>query len=391
MPDPGDRPGRAGVSLVELMVALGLFSILVATTLGFYRQQGKAFTEGNTRMTVMQNLRYGVNMLEQNLRTAGVGVPTKQPVLVYADRAVIAFNADYATNIENDFFAVYYDPRLPDAAVSALGAARTITIPGSSFSYPDTDYFLGSGNSPAETIIFYFEPDQGTARTDDYVLYRQVNDQAPETVARRLLKTDRDFFVYYVLDSTATGSPVSALPASDLPAAHTEPIHGSPDDYGTAALVDSVRAVRVSYAATNGLSGSNESIREISRLIRLPNAGLSTQRNCGNRPLLGSALMANGVAPTETVAGHISLEWARATDEVTGEQDVLRYVLWRRVGDTGDFGDPLASVSPGLSSYLYRDFSAEPDVQYSYALAAQDCTPQYSDMATSGLRSWTGS
>jgi prepilin-type N-terminal cleavage/methylation domain-containing protein len=380
--------GRPGVTLVELMVALGLFSILLATTLNFYRHQGVAFTDGNSRMTVMQNLRYGVNALEQNLRTAGVGVPAKQPVLVYAGKDVIAFNADYGTNLANDFFAVYYDPRLPNGAVSALDPSRKFTLPRTTFTYPDSAYFLGSGNSPAETIIFYFEPDTTTARTDDYVLYRQVNDQKPETVARRLLKTSRDFFTYYVLDDTRSGSPVVEVPSSYLPGWHAVPIHGSPADTGQAAGVDSVRAVRVTFAATNGRPGSHESVREISRLIRLPNAGLATQPNCGNKPILGTSLLAVGRGPTQTVPGRIELTWAPATDEVSGEMDVLRYVIWRRTGDTGPWGDPLTSVSPGATSYLYRDFSAAEGVAYTYALAAQDCTPQFSAMATAGPVMW---
>ncbi len=380
---------RPGVSLVELMVALGLFSILLTITLGFYRQQASAFTAGNSRMMVMQNLRYGVNTIDQNLRTAGVGVPSKQPVLVYADRDVIAFNADYATNLANDVFAVYYDRQLPGGAVSALTPSRRFTLPGTSFTYPDSAYYLGSGNSPAETIIFYFEPDTTTTRGDDYVLYRQVNDLEPETVARQLLKTDRDFFTYYVLDDTQAGSPVVEVPSSYLPGWHGVAIHGSPADTGLVAGVDSVRAVRVTYAATNGRTGERESTREITRLIRIPNAGLAAQPNCGSKPLLGTALMATGRAPDEPVAGHIELSWTRATDEHTGEKDVLRYVIWRRTGDTGPWGDPLVSVSPGSSSYLYRDFSALPDIGYTYALAAQDCTPQYSAMATTPLRSWT--
>lgn len=383
-----DRPG---VSLVELMIALALFSILLATTLSFYRQQGKAFTQGNSRMTVMQNLRYGVNTLEQQLRTAGVGVPTKQPVLIYAAVDALAFNADYATNIENDFFATYYDPRLPNEAVSALTPSRRITLPGSTFTYPDSAYHLGSANSPAETIIFYFEPDTATARQDDYVLYRQVNDREPETVARRLLKTDSDFFTYYVLVSPQSGSPIAEVPSADLPTFHQEPIHGAPGDTGAFALSDSIRAVRATYAATNGLSGSNESVREITRLIRLPNAGLATQPNCGYKPILGSSLSATGVAPTETVSGHILLQWARATDEASGEQDVLRYVLWRKTPVAASWGDPMASVSPGLSNYSYRDFSAAEGVTYLYALAAQDCTPQYSPMAVSEEVLWSTS
>ncbi len=150
--------GRSGFSLVELVVALAIFSVLLATTLGFYQQQGVAFRESNDRMTVMQNLRYGVNTVEQNVRTAGVGVPSKQPVIVYADDDVIAFNADYATNIANDFFAVFYDPRLPDDAVTAVTPGRAFTIPTTGFTYPDSAYYQGSGNSPAETITLYFRP-----------------------------------------------------------------------------------------------------------------------------------------------------------------------------------------------------------------------------------------
>lgn len=378
-----------GVSLVELIVALAIFSVLLATTLAFYRQQGEAFTEGNDRMTVMQNLRYGVNTLEQNVRTAGTGVPARQPVIIYADDDVVAFNADYATNLANDFTAVFHDPRLPSAGATALTPSRAITIPNSTFVYPDSAYFAGSTNSPAETIIFFFEVDSTTTRTDDYTLYRQVNDLPPDVVARRLIPVDGPFFNFYRLTGSGT-EPIAPLTAAELPAAHTVPIHGALGDTGAVALVDSIRAVRITYAATNGLSGVEESMRQITRLIRLPNAGVESQPNCGNKPLLGTPLLATGVNATATDPGHIRLEWARATDEYTGEQDVSRYVLWRRVGSTGAWGDPLVSLSPGSSTYVYQDRSADEGIAYSYALAAQDCTPQYSELAVSGEASWVG-
>lgn len=379
---------RQGVTLVELVVALAIFSVLLATTLGFYRRQGEAFTEGNDRMTVMQNLRYGVNAIEQNVRTAGTGVPSRQPVIVYADANVLAFNADYAANLANDLTAVFYDPRLPAAAASALTPSRAITIPLSGFSYPDSAYFAGSANSPAETIIFYFQADSSTPRTDDFILYRQVNDLAPDVVARRLLAAGRPFFTYYEVTASGT-SPIQPLPATDLPAAHTVPIHGSVADTGAVALVDSIRAVRVTYAATGGLPGADPALRQITRLIRLPNAGLETQPNCGNRPLLGTALMATGVDASGTDPGYIRLEWTRAVDEYTGEQDVIRYVLWRRQGSSGAWGDPLVSIPPGSSTYVHEDKSALEGVAYSYAVAAQDCTPQYSELAVSGEAVWT--
>lgn len=379
---------RPGVTLVEFMVAMAIFSVLLTVTLEFYKRQGQAFTAGNDRMAVMQNLRYGVNTVEQNLRTAGIGVPSKQPVIVYADDNVVAFNADYATNLANNFFAVFYDHRLPDAAVSAVTPTRAFTIPLSSFTYPDSAYYQGSSNSPAETITLYFEPDTSTTRTDDYVLYRKVNNLEPDVVARRLLATDQPFFTYYRVSPGGTGDPIEALSGSDLPAAHSAPIHGSLADTGTAALVDSIRAVRVTYAATNGITGSSEHMREITRLIRIPNAGVETQPNCGNRPILGTSLIASDVDGTESEPGYIRLEWTRATDEYTGEQDVLRYVIWRRQGNSGEWGDPLVSVSPGSSSYVYEDHTAVENQGYTYALAAQDCTPQYSELATAGPVDW---
>lgn len=372
------------------MIALGLFSILLATTLGFYKQQGEAFTQGNDRMTLMQNLRYGISALEQNLRTAGVGVPTKQPVMVYAGEYGFAFNADYATRVENDFFAVYYDPLLPESAVSALSPARKFTIPGSVFAYPDSAYFVGSTNSPAETITFFFALDTSTERSDDYVLYRQVNELPPEIIATKLLKTSGPFFEYFVSWPEGSTEPIVAMPTSKLPVAHTVAIHGSPGDTGTVARVDSIRAVRVNFAATNGHEPPREITRQVSRLIRLPNAGLGLVRNCGNKPFLNTAISATGIAPTETTSGHIQLNWGQATDEVSGEQDVLRYVVWRRPSGTLPWGDPLVSIPPGSLSYAYRDFTAEEDQEYDYALAAQDCTPQYSEMATTMGAVWSG-
>jgi hypothetical protein len=45
-------------------------------------------------------------------------------------------------------------------------------------------------------------------------------------------------------------------------------------------------------------------------------------------------------------------------------------------------------VSPGLTSYVYRDFTALKATKYRYALAAQDCTPQYSVMSTTDDKEW---
>mgnify|MGYP006188189947 FL=1 len=47
------------------------------------------------------------------------------------------------------------------------------------------------------------------------------------------------------------------------------------------------------------------------------------------------------------------------------------------------------SIPPGATSYTYQDFTAVLNQKYRYALAAQDCTPQFSTLATTGLVQYT--
>src|SRR2546421_486100 len=103
------RPA-AGFTLVELLVALVVFSAVMAGALGFLRSQGRAMSLGSDRMNAVQNLQFALSTMQQRLRAAGGNVPDAQPAIIYAGRNVVAFNADYATNLPNDPFAVYYDP-----------------------------------------------------------------------------------------------------------------------------------------------------------------------------------------------------------------------------------------------------------------------------------------
>ncbi len=380
------KASERGMTLIEMLVALVVFSIVVAGALGFMRSQGRAFTLGNQRMSTLQNLRFALNLMAQDLRTLGAGVPDEQPMLAYAGPDAVAFNANHTTNLRNDVFAVYYDPDAPTGAVSALTKALAITIPNTAVTYPDTSYVFSGVNSPAETIVFFFAPDTTTSRTDDYVLYRQVNRGAPELVSRNILRTlGRDFFEYFVLVTPASGEPVSqALPSAQLPLVHSVPIHGSPADTGLAAKIDSVRAIRINLTGTNGLIGPDERQRSVSRLVRLPNAGLAVKRTCGDEPLLGTGL----VASLGTGAGGVpvvNLTWAAAVDETGGEGDVVSYVIWRRLQSEPDWGDPYLNIPAGAAPYLYQDAAVESGKSYLYALAAQDCTPLLSQLAISNV------
>jgi hypothetical protein len=269
--------------------------------------------------------------------------------------------------------------------VSALTAVGTITIPNSAFVYPDTTYWQGPGvNSFAETIVFFFRADSSTTRTDDYVLYRKVNQDAPEIVARNMMQNASLPFFEYFREVTTLGGvkSVEQVANGSLPLAHTVTIHLAPGDTGSAAVIDSLRGVRVNLSATNGQTGDDEQIRTLSRLIRLPNAGIAKRKTCGDEPLPVGGLVA---AAANGVGGEpvINLSWPQAVDEASGENDVVRYVLWRRKNAQVDWGDPYLSIPSGNPNYVYVDASVQTDTTYTYALSAQDCTPQLSALTIS--------
>lgn len=382
------RDGRleCGMTLMETIVAIVVFGIVTTGALATFRSQSQAFTAGNERIGAIHNGLFAADMLEQDLRATGSGTLDAQPYLVYAGADVIAINANLVTNVAGDVFAVYSDADAPSGTVTALTRGQRITIPNSSFAYPDTSYSDASGiNSPAETVILFFTPDSSTSRADDYALFRQVNRDSPELVARNLLHTGTVPFLQYYRLVAPAGQPqqVAQVAGGVPPLAHSARLHLSAADTGAIALIDSLRGVRVSFTVTNGRTGSPERLRALTRLIRLPNAGLAQRRTCGDEPILGSGL---GAALTSLVTGEpaASLTWSPATDETGGEKDVVRYVIWRRKTTDPDWGEPYLSIPAGTPSYEYTDAAVTSGASYRYALAAQDCTPSLSGLATSG-------
>jgi hypothetical protein len=257
----------------------------------------------------------------------------------------------------------------------------SITIPNSAVTWPDTLYLSTAGTrSPAELLMFWFTPDTTTARTDDFVLFRQVNAGTPEPLARNILQVDSTPFFSYMrrIDFPSAPSSVGPIATSDLPLEHTSRFHRVSADTAASALTDSVRAVRVTMASTNGLTGDDERIVSASRMIAMPNAGFSLMQTCGDEPILGDTL---GAQLIDTGGGvYVArLTWNAAVDETAGELDVQRYVIYRQTTPiTADWGDPYLSIPAGLATYLYDDPAVAPSTTYQYAIAAQDCTPMLS-------------
>jgi len=369
-----------GVTLIELMVTLVVFGIVVAGALQLLDSQGKAVRLGNERMGALQQIQFSMATLDNQLKLAGGGTAKEQPYLVYAGTDVVVFNGDYATNVANDPFAAYYDPDAPNGTVSAMTYAAKLTIPNTTFQYPKMSY----APSPAETIIFYFAPDTGTTRTDDAILFRQVNADPPEVVARNIISnTGTPYFSYLRLVSPKDAAAyIDSIKTTALPLMHSEAEHLSPTDIGSKAIIDSVRAVRVTLTVTDGNTGTAEHRRTLTHLITMPNAGLVLDRSCGDEPQLATSLKAvwGEVTPGDT---GVTLQWDPSVDELSGEKDVVRYVVWRKLQASTDWGDPYFSTPGGSNPYVWTDRSLDSTVTYVYRVAAQDCSPSYSPFVVS--------
>jgi hypothetical protein len=110
---------------------------------------------------------------------------------------------------------------------------------------------------------------------------------------------------------------------------------------------------------------------------------MAVKRSCGDEPILGIALTA--AAAMVAGAPEITLTWPQAVDEAAGEQDVTRYVIWRRPFGAPDWGDPFLSIPSGLANYTYQDQDIVSGDQFTYRLAAQDCTPSLSTTTQTAL------
>ncbi|HYH79744.1 MAG TPA: prepilin-type N-terminal cleavage/methylation domain-containing protein [Longimicrobium sp.] len=369
-----------GMTLVELLVATVIVLVVLTISLGFFNSQAQSLKAGTGQFALTQNYRLALGTLASQVRAAGSNTATGQPFLVYAGADVVAFNADFVSRDPNNPFAVSVDTAAPPAESEALQAADAFTLPGTSFSYPLASYATGPANSGAETTIFYFAPDATTPRGDDFTLLRQVNRGDPAVVARNLLRTPGVPFFEYLYPQDHPNASTTIERWSNVELTHSVPRHGAAVDTGAAARIDRVRGVRVNLTATDGTTGPRERRRSVSRTILLPNAGVAMLESCGEMPQLGTTLQA-----TPSPAGdppQVTLQWTAAVDERAGEEDVLRYVVWKRPTLAATWGPPYVSIPAGLPAYTYVDTQVQPGQGYDYAIAAQDCTPSMSAQST---------
>jgi hypothetical protein len=224
--------------------------------------------------------------------------------------------------------------------------------------------------SAAETISFWVAKDTASKRANEYLLWTRVNAMPPQVVARGIVINPGDtVFRYYKAD---TANAPLLVPAARLPLFHTARAHGSASDTGQVALIDSIRSVRVQLTAVYHDVRLGDVRRRSESTIRVMNAGMVTRTTCGDAPLgvtPAAAYLLSGGVPSAVIT------WLPSGDEMAGERDVERYVIYRRLTTDPTFDQPIASIPAGQASYTFTDTDVLSGNSYVYGVAAQDCTP----------------
>src|SRR5262249_13139186 len=132
---------RAGMTMVELLIAMTMAAAVMGAVFSLFRSQSRTFGSNQQRYDMLQNSRGALEEAERVMRKMGAGVPSTQPVLIYGDKNVLAFNADY---IEQDTvdtrWAAYFNAEAPSTETIAWDVSSAGTIPTTSYTYPTTNY-----------------------------------------------------------------------------------------------------------------------------------------------------------------------------------------------------------------------------------------------------------
>jgi type II secretory pathway pseudopilin PulG len=355
--------GRPGFTLVEIVVAMALTLAVFAITLPFVRAQTRALGSSAGRLDADQIARYAQRAIDRDLRLAG-GVDG-QPLLVYAGRFGIAFNANLFAADSTDPGAADVDEGADATLTEAFALADAAVLPLDVRAYPEQDYLDGDGAaSKVETISYFLHPDTIAGRSDIYVLFRRVNARDSVQIVRGLhVPADSSFFSYQrPIAGTLTRIDDSRLPL-----------------YWDSAAVDSVTAVGVRAAGYNKerLTGK-ETIRTVQWTTVLPNAGVEADLSCGSAPGSPSSVAAARLATDPDEGYRVRVAWAPSVDDTGGEDDVRQYLIGLRYDAASTYR--VLAVVPASKSSLYRWHHSQPADTgvLRYAVRSVDCVGQTS-------------
>ena len=371
---------REGVTLIEMMIAIVLFVLVFGLAVPFFRYQARSVSASAGRLDALQNARYAQSAIDRDLRISGIGIIQSQPMIVQADGFAVTFNADLATKDKNDPMSIYYDADMDSSGTDAMNNANKVTLPLSAVSYPDSNYMNGAIASAAETIQYWLVRDSSASRTDQYILYRRVNNLAQKIVAKGIIVPAGQNFFQYMKPNGAGG--LDSIRASKLPIFHSAPIHGSPADTATSALTDSIRVVRMTVTGLYNDPDKGAIMKTVVSSTKLLNAGMSRSTVCGDLPIPVTTATATRF-PAVGTPTKVTLTWSASLDQDAGEKDVGRYMVFKKKSTSTDWGSPIADLAASQANYTLDDTSLSSGT-WVYAVVAQDCSPANSAATSTG-------
>lgn len=362
---------RDGVTLIEMMIAIVLFVLVFGLAVPFFRYQARSVSASAGRLDALQNARYAQSAIDRDLRISGIGIVQAQPMVVQADGFAVTFNADLATKDIHDPMSIYYDADMDSSGTDAMNNTNKVVLPNSAVSYPDSNYMNGVIASPAETIQYWLVRDSAATRTDQYILYRRVNNLPQRLVAKGIIVPAGTNFFQYMKPNGLGG--LDSIRASKLPIFHSAPIHGSPADTASSALTDSIRVVRMTVTGLYNDPDKGAIMKTVVSSTKLLNAGMSRSTVCGDKPIAVTTATATPVGPL----GHptkVTIAWTKSLDQDAGEKDVARYMVFKKASASPDWGSPIADIAASQNNYTLDD-TTMPVGTWTYGIIAQDCSP----------------
>jgi prepilin-type N-terminal cleavage/methylation domain-containing protein len=372
---------RDGVTLIEMMIAIVLFVLVFGLAVPFFRYQARSVSASAGRLDALQNARYAQSAIDRDLRISGIGIVQSQPMIVQADGFAVTFNADLATKDINDPMSIYYDADLDSTGADAMNISNKVVLPNSAKSYPDSNYMNGAIASPAETISYWLVRDSSSTRSDQYILYRRVNNLPQKLVAKGIIVPAGTNFFQYM--RPAAGGGLDSIRASALPLFHLAPIHGSPADTGSSALTDSIRVVRMTVTGLYNDPDKGPIMKTVVSSTKLLNVGMSRSTVCGDLPIAVTAVTATKF-PAFGTPTKVTIKWASSLDQDAGEKDVGRYMVFKKTSASGDWGSPIADLAASQPTYSLDDTTL-PSGSWVYGVIAQDCSPANSAVTSTGV------
>jgi prepilin-type N-terminal cleavage/methylation domain-containing protein len=362
---------RHGFSMIEMMTAMTLFLLVLAASIPFFRMQARAVDSQTGRMDAVQNTRYANTVIDRELRLAG-GV-TGQPIIVQASPWAVTFNVDLVTRLPGDPGAVYYNPDADSLGTEGWLTSRAKALPTVSTMYPSVNYRDPGGVlSSSETISFFVAGDASTSRTDDYVLYRRVNDRDSTIIARNVIIPGDTayFFRYWRVNASGT---LVQLTSGQLPLYWNS----------ASGWADSIRTIDMRVSSLYREPRTQQDVvRTVYSSTRLLNSGMLRLATCGASPLAPPSVTADTLQDLDGHVAQVRVTWSQSLEETGGERDVTLYVVARRLAAGTEWFELRNVPANNSTSYSFDDTDIAVGT-WVYGVYAQDCNPSNSSYTQS--------